>query len=79
MSGMIELMYCKNEFTTLGVHYHNFWDFFGDSNCLFYQMALILNHWGYNKIPTTAKEATKFMQKSLQDYYNNHVLLEIKE
>ena len=42
-------------------------------------MALILHYESHNNIPKIAKEATNFMQKSLQDYYINHVVRKIKE
>ena len=69
MSGITRLICCKNVFATLGVHDHKCLDIFRVS-----QMVLIICYEDHNNILTTAKEATKFMPKSLHDYYNNHVL-----
>ena len=47
MSGIMELIYCKNNFSKLDVRDHKFLDVFEDGNCLFYQMALILHYKGH--------------------------------
>ena len=75
----MELMCLKNVVSNLDVYDHKFFDVFGDENCLFNQMALLLHYEDYNNMPTTVKGATKFMKRSLQDYHNNNLLIDIEE
>ena len=63
---MIEDLCCKNRFTSLDQFNHEFVDIPDDSNCLYYQIGIILHELGVQDIPVNGINLAKFMQKTLK-------------